>query len=546
MRPARVAAAAARAVRAAVAAGARDLAERARDARTRSTGRFERRARAGSRVYERLEGITNAQLEHVDAIRNAVAYGDRHGRGADRPATRPGAGPRCSTRTRCSRSTRCTCARSCACSRATSRGAERFRRKAEVLALQATTRQMFASGVITELMVHATARDLTGVKQIMDRIPPLAGAERRLASVPAPRRGPLPPSARRPRRRARRVRTCALAVRPSSDPSAPDRGVAVGRGRVRRDPGRAGEYEQARAAGAAALERCRELDIALGAYEVDRALALAEGKLGDLDGAAARLRGADRRPAGARRHRPQPGHELRGARAHRDLGGRQPAVEHYGRLAAHEYRHGRNSPLGARYERLMHEARRAGIYALPELASLDASGVGTATLGGMRATETVVTEALSGADGRESRSAMALGLVCDAHGAGGGHLYLMGEDGLRWAATVAAEAHEGLDGLVTSFWNQRVEEPEMPTAFIAEGPGADGLEPVDRQPRHGLRARTDQLRRRRHLAPRRRRRVDSRLHQAAPRQRRRRNQHDRQVPGPVRRRPRRACLERIS
>ena len=39
-----------------------------------------------------------------------------------------------------------------------------------------------------------------------------------------------------------------------------------------------GEYEQARAAGAAALERCRELGIALGAYDVDRALALAEGK----------------------------------------------------------------------------------------------------------------------------------------------------------------------------------------------------------------------------------------------------------------------------
>ena len=160
----------------------------------------------------------------------------------------------------------------------------------------------------------------------------------------------------------------------------------------------------------------------------------------------------------------------RRARASRSGQATAHAVERYGRLAANEYRHGRNSPLGARYERLMQEARRAGIYALPELASLDASGVGTATLGGLRATETVVTEALSGAD----RPAVAQhdGARDDVrcHGAGGGHLYLMGEDGLGLAATVAAEAPEGLEGLVTSFWNQRVEEPEMPTAFIAEGP----------------------------------------------------------------------------
>ena len=96
--------------------------------------------------------------------------------------------------------------------------------------------------------------------------------------------------------------------------------------------------------------------------------------------------------------------------------------------------------------------------------------MGTATLGGARATETIVTEALSGVDGRQARSAMALGLVCDAHGAGGGHLYLMSEDGLGLAATVAAEAPDALEGLVTSFWNQCLEEPEMPTAFVANGP----------------------------------------------------------------------------
>ena len=81
-------------------------------------------------------------------------------------------------------------------------------------------------------------------------------------------------------------------------------------------------------------------------------------------------------------------------------------MERYGRLAANEYRHGQNSPLGMRYERLMQEARRAGIHALPALASLDADPLGTSTLGGTRATETLVTEALSGAESRPARAAL--------------------------------------------------------------------------------------------------------------------------------------------
>ena len=53
-------------------------------------------------------------------------------------------------------------------------GAERFRRQAEVLALRAHTRQMFASAYVLEISAHAMARDLTGLKQVMDRIEPLA------------------------------------------------------------------------------------------------------------------------------------------------------------------------------------------------------------------------------------------------------------------------------------------------------------------------------------------------------------------------------------
>ena len=44
-----------------------------------------------------------------------------------------------------------------------------------------------------------------------------------------------------------------------------------------------------------------------------------------------------------------------------------PGVAEYARLTAHEYRHGSGSPLGARYERLMDEARSAISGPLPNL-----------------------------------------------------------------------------------------------------------------------------------------------------------------------------------
>ena len=53
-------------------------------------------------------------------------------------------------------------------------GAESFRRKAEVLGLQASATQMFTNLVAVELSVHAAARDLIGVKRIRDRILNLA------------------------------------------------------------------------------------------------------------------------------------------------------------------------------------------------------------------------------------------------------------------------------------------------------------------------------------------------------------------------------------
>ena len=53
-------------------------------------------------------------------------------------------------------------------------GAERFRRRAELLEISARARQMFASSLVIEAAAHALAGDLTGLRQVIDRIEPLA------------------------------------------------------------------------------------------------------------------------------------------------------------------------------------------------------------------------------------------------------------------------------------------------------------------------------------------------------------------------------------
>jgi len=146
------------------------------------------------------------------------------------------------------------------------------------------------------------------------------------------------------------------------------------------------------------------------------------------------------------------------------------AVERYGRLAAHEYRHGRTTPLGARYERLMDEARAAGMDVLPQLESIASTHVGPTALGGVRATiESSVTATLRRADDGRSRAHAALELICEAHVASGGHLYVMHHDGLALAASLGAGPPDAeLTRYVASFWQRHLTAADVPTAFVPE------------------------------------------------------------------------------
>jgi tetratricopeptide (TPR) repeat protein len=134
-----------------------------------------------------------------------------------------------------------------------------------------------------------------------------------------------------------------------------------------------GDFEQARAVGLASLRFCEARGIGVLSYGISRALALAEAKLGDYGAAAKRLE----QVISDQRRRGVTGLQIGAtceARARIAIWASDaPAIEVFARLAAIEYRYGKNSPLGARYERLMNEARRFALGVLPQLPDLSSS-----------------------------------------------------------------------------------------------------------------------------------------------------------------------------
>jgi len=304
-------------------------------------------------------------------------------------------------------------------------GAERCRRAAELLALQSNMPQMFASQMI-ELSAHAMANDLAGVQQITARIDTLAKRHKGWApwsSVGAAyfellRGDPLA---------ALKVVKQALS-KCAPDSNDPDRSLTpwpYAAGVYIQALLQSGSVEEARSYGVHALAEAERLDIRT-LDDVVRGLSLAETKLGAYPQACARLQVLiDRQLSfGVQGLHLGASYECRARMA--IIAGDQPAVEIYGRLTADQYRHGRGSPLGVRYEALMAEARRAGVVVLPALSDFEIHTIGLTEMRGITSsTFAQVTSALRTVQDPEQRSQRALRLICEAYSADGGHLYLV-------------------------------------------------------------------------------------------------------------------------
>jgi hypothetical protein len=351
-------------------------------------------------------------------------------------------------------------------------GAERFRRQAELLEVQASARPMFTGTLAVELGAHALANDLTGVKQVMDRIAPLAALHpgwvpyldlaeahfERLRGNLAGARAALERCLSRPDTKSgERTRLWPSAV-----------GCYVD---VLRELGHA---EQARACGEQALARCAEHGMDVPAYPIARSVALAEADLGAYTQAAARVEEviAAQRAFGASGLHIGASYEARTRIA--ILAKDERAIEQYAQLTAKEYRDGTGTMLIGRYEQLLEDAQRAGVDALPALSELRSTLHVSRVFSLRTPAATSVNRELRAAETPEKRSACALRLICEAAGVHAGQLYLRDASGrLRLAAVLGAlQCGDGFEDWVSQSLEAEQNESDQATVLDGDSVGS--------------------------------------------------------------------------
>jgi hypothetical protein len=321
-------------------------------------------------------------------------------------------------------------------------GAERFRRQAELLAVQVNSRQMFTTMLLVELAAYGTARDLTALREIVARMTALAQHAPGWFTFQLIAEGCLK-YLRGDLRAAAESLEAALA-RCWPDANDPERSISAMSvaSAMYLDVLFALEaYEQAKEFGLRALAEAARGDMRT-FEQVERALALAEAKLGDTPGAVARLDAVIARQLAQGVAGLQLGTSYEARARVAIWAGDQAAFYEHGKLAAIQYRHGRGSPLGARYERLISEARQAGVQVVPELSEFETSMLGATRTGTRASARSVLSFAVRTANNAEERSAAVVRMLAEVAGARTAHLYLVQADGsVRWGASHADQPH---------------------------------------------------------------------------------------------------------
>ncbi|HKU41203.1 MAG TPA: AAA family ATPase [Polyangiales bacterium] len=358
-------------------------------------------------------------------------------------------------------------------------GADRMRRQGEVIALQARTPPMFYLLLLVELPAYAEARDLAGVRYVIEQIRPLAAAfpgwTSHLANAEAT---------------FELVRGDYAAAKAGFEQSLSASG-----------PNELGDYrclpawvpaasglceslfhleriEEARDFALHALDVCERLELGSHGYPLLRTLALCDAKRGEYPAASARLEALIERQLehGSSGLRLGLSYE---ARARIAIWAEDAAsYEHFARLAAREYRYGARCPLGARYERLSHEATRRGFQARVELADFEPTTIQQSAAVEHQNWSEVVLRSMAGSSEPRERAHRGLRVVCDARGARGGHLYLVTPRGVELAASQALPPPPSqLSDLVREFLVREKERSEtltvMVTGAVAEDDAID-------------------------------------------------------------------------
>jgi hypothetical protein len=430
--------------------------------------RTERARRRWLEVYEKLSKLTEAELPHVDVIRRAIAAGVGNVEAAlglpdiERWAALVETDPMQVAQAFYLRKVTCL-------QQGDWVGAEEFRKRAEHSSLQARVRPMFLSTVLTELVAHARAADLTGVKQLKDRITLLAAQSKYWRGAQLLAEAMYQRLCGRLEDACRDFEACMRLSEPdASDPArVPPFWLPAVAGAIETLVERC-LYDEAKALGLRVLSMCREREIEAPALEVERALALAHAKLGELETSVALLSHviAAQQSLGVTGLMLGASYEAR-ARVAIWARDEEALIEH-GDLTALEYRRGAGSPLGARYERLMDEARLSFPHRMAAIGETDLAGAGLSGVERQPSAARVASKVLRQATTATERATFALSLLCEDREALGGHLYLVAPRGWVLAASQGVGKPEpGLAELARAFLMAELEETEISTRLEA-------------------------------------------------------------------------------
>jgi tRNA A-37 threonylcarbamoyl transferase component Bud32/tetratricopeptide (TPR) repeat protein/anti-anti-sigma regulatory factor len=343
--------------------------------------------------------------------------------------------------------------------------AEQCRRQAELLALQENARPMLAASLIVELATHVAADDLTGVKHVKERIAALATRYPGWKSFAHLAQGQY-------------LRLCGYAEEAAAEL---EQAVALSRHDAR-EPGRVitawpasvaayidvlcalGRVADALRCGEQALAKCAELGSSIAAHGISGAYALALARNGEIAAASARLDAliAEQHTLGV--HGLQLGASYEARTRVAIWAGDRAQIDHFGQLAAAEYRRGTGAGLSARYERLMEEAGRVGVPSLPSLTEVRSTLHATTATREPPAAR--VVRELSTLATRDARVKCALRRLCEAQAAERAALYLRAPSGIGLAESIGQPPlPPGFEASVEAALQRELGEDDTATQF---------------------------------------------------------------------------------
>jgi hypothetical protein len=304
--------------------------------------------------------------------------------------------------------------------------AEKHRQQAELLLLQGGDKPMFST-LGQELEAHALARDLTGLKQVQTALharaqnypgwkPVMHMGNAHFARLCGDFTGAL--------QHAETARSVASAGKVRSPWAYSASALEV---ELLTELGQAAD---ARERGLIALAECECEGMRSYARNLSCALTLAEAQLGDVNSALTRIQAVITEQKSLEISGLLLGRSYEYAARVGIQSKNLELLETYSSLAAEQYRAGQESVLGALYERLLEDARRAGMI---DTVALDAHGRAEALR--VASSWSRVTTAMAGCEDSGERAQRALGVLCNGQALNRGHLFLFTRDGLKLTAS---------------------------------------------------------------------------------------------------------------